>query len=84
MTFTQETLGFRRRGISPLFSLLMPAFSLPLPPEPLTGTPSSASGTFAYRLTIPQDHQARSFGTMLSPVVLSAHDYSTSELLRTL
>ncbi len=26
----------------------------------------------------------RSFGTMLSPVILSAHDYSTSELLRTL
>ena len=36
ITFTLETLGFRRRGISPLFSLLMPAFSLPIPPANLT------------------------------------------------
>ena len=28
ITFTLETLGFRRTGISPVFSLLMPAFSL--------------------------------------------------------
>ena len=32
ITLTLESLGFRRRGISPLFSLLMPAFSLPSPP----------------------------------------------------
>jgi hypothetical protein len=32
MTFTLETLGFRRTGISPVFSLLMPAFSLLSPP----------------------------------------------------
>jgi hypothetical protein len=30
--FTLETLGFRRTGISPVFSLLMPAFSLPCRP----------------------------------------------------
>ena len=37
ITFTLESLGFRRTGISPVFSLLMPAFSLPLPPATLTG-----------------------------------------------
>jgi hypothetical protein len=36
ITFTLETLGFRRTGISPVFSLLMPAFSLPSPPACLT------------------------------------------------
>ncbi len=36
ITFTLETLGFRRTGISPVFSLLMPAFSLPSPPAYLT------------------------------------------------
>ena len=34
--FTQETLGFRCLGIQPKLSLLMPAFSLPLPPASLT------------------------------------------------
>ena len=53
IAFTLETSGFRRTGIPPVFSLLMPAF-------------------------------CRSFGGVLSPVELSAHDYSTSELLRTL
>ena len=36
ITFTLETLGFRRTGISPVFSLLMPAFSLPFPPACFT------------------------------------------------
>ena len=36
ITFTLETLGFRRTGISPVFSLLMPAFSLPPPPACLS------------------------------------------------
>ena len=36
ITFTLETLGFRLTGISPVFSLLMPAFSLPSPPACLT------------------------------------------------
>ena len=35
ITFTLETLGFRRTGISPVFSLLMPAFSLPSRPQRL-------------------------------------------------
>ena len=36
IAFTLETLGFRRTGISPVFSLLMPAFSLPSRPQGLT------------------------------------------------
>ena len=35
IAFTLETLGFRRTGISPVFSLLMPAFSLPSRPPRL-------------------------------------------------
>ena len=35
IAFTLETSGFRRRGIPPLFSLLMPAFSLPPRPRRL-------------------------------------------------
>jgi hypothetical protein len=36
ITLTLESFGFRRMGISPIFSLLMPAFSLPLPPDRLS------------------------------------------------
>ena len=35
IAFTLETSGFRRRGIPPLFALLMPAFSLPSRPRRL-------------------------------------------------
>ena len=59
----------------------MPAFSLvPSPPvfpdrlQPMT----QRSSTTSSKLLI------RSFGMMLSPVTLSAHNDSTSELLRTL
>ena len=79
--FTLETLGFRRRGISPLFSLLIPAFSLLIPPAILSDhlqRLTECSPTPSSKLL------SRSFGTMLSPVKLSAHDNSTSELLRTL
>ena len=82
ITLTLESFGFRRMGISPIFSLLMPAFSLPLPPANLTvhlHRPTERSPT--------PEHikcSSRSFGTTLSPVTLSARDYSTSELLRTL
>ena len=48
ITFTWETLDFRRRGISPLFSLLIPAFSLPFPPASLASTPSSVNGMLPY------------------------------------
>ena len=36
ISIAQETLGFRRQGFSPCLSLLMPAYSLPLPPAVLT------------------------------------------------
>ena len=82
ITFTLETLGFRRTGIPPVFSLLMPAFSLAPCPRPLTETlrpHTQCSPTDAAALAA-----SRGFGAVLSPVTLSAHDYSTSELLRTL
>ena len=53
ITLTLETLGFRRRGISPLFSLLIPAFSLPSPPEGITCPPSSVHGTLPYQSSDP-------------------------------
>ena len=53
IAFTLETSGFRRRGIPPLFALLMPAFSLPsrprrLPPPLLPSMECSPTHTFAY------------------------------------
>ena len=80
IAFTLETSGFRRRGIPPLFALLMPAFSLPPRPRglpPPLPPYAECSPTHAHRA-------CRSFGAVLSPDELSAPDYSTSELLRTL
>ena len=37
MNVAQETLGFRRAGLSPALSLLMSAFALLIPPATLTG-----------------------------------------------
>src|SRR5881392_1906776 len=36
MNVAQETLGFRRAGLSPALSLLMSAFALPIPPARFT------------------------------------------------
>ena len=36
IAIAKETLGFRRRGLSPLLRLLMPTFSLPIAPLHLT------------------------------------------------
>src|ERR1700752_1521446 len=36
MNVAEETLGFRRAGLSPALSLLMSAFALPIPPACLT------------------------------------------------
>ena len=36
MNVAQETLGFRRQGLSPCLSLLMSAFALPIPPADLS------------------------------------------------
>ena len=76
-----EVFGGKESHLS--FRVLIPAFSLPSPPVPLSGTPSSVHGMLPYRLML-LIHKTRSFGILLSPVTLSAHVYSTSELLRTL
>ena len=53
IAFTLETSGFRRRGIPPLFALLMPAFSLPsrppwLPPRLPPSMECSPTHTYTY------------------------------------
>ena len=81
ISFTPESLGFRRTGISPVFSLLMPAFSLPFSPANLT-IDLLQPGMLLYHQSFSE--LIRSFGIALSPVTLSALNDSTSELLRTL
>src|SRR5258706_3469992 len=49
MNVAQETLGFRRAGLSPALSLLMSAFALPIPAAELYSPPSQAYGTLSYR-----------------------------------
>ena len=51
-----------------------------IPSSTAYAAPSSVHGMLPYPLHM----QCRGFGCVLSPVELSAHDYSTSELLRTL
>ena len=82
MNVAQETLDFRRAGLSPALSLLMSAFALLIPPAFLTEhlrRPTERSPTMQ---TIPKNDRIRSFGYVLSPVTSSAQDDSTSELLR--
>ena len=83
ITFTQETLGFRRTGIPPVFPLLMPASSLASRPGRL---PAPLRPYMRCSLTRTEDRflLRRSFGHTLSPATLSTRCYSTSELLRTL
>jgi len=78
----QETLGFRRAGLSPALSLLMSAFALPIPPANLPvhlhrPTERSPTAQIPRRIFTPL---ASAHG--LSPVTSSAQDDSTSELLR--
>src|SRR5688572_9934959 len=57
MNVAQETLGFRRAGLSPALSLLMSAFALPIPPAALSShlhRPTERSRTasaVSYRLS---------------------------------
>src|SRR5580765_791429 len=82
MNVAQETLGFRRAGLSPALSLLMSAFALPIPPArvpPQLHRPTERSPTTQMsRRTLAS--LASVIG--LSPVTSSAQDDSTSELLR--
>src|SRR5665213_3433322 len=78
ISFTQEPLDFRREGLSPSLSLLMSAFSLPIPPPDLTielHRLTERSATACLRTPIPSANG-------LSPVTFSAQDRLTSELLR--
>ena len=65
------TLGFSATGFLTPLALLMSAFSLPIPPGPLPGTPSQAYGTLRYHASC--DASAASVGG-LSPVTFSAQD----------
>ena len=67
MNVAQETLGFRRAGLSPALSLLMSAFALLIPPATLTGhlrRPTERSPTMQY---IPEDIRIRIFGVQFEP-----------------
>ncbi len=65
ISFTQETLGFRRRGFSPLLSLLMSAFSLPNPPVVLT-VHLQRDWNAPLPITC-RNRRSRSFGGVLKP-----------------
>src|SRR5690606_263127 len=85
MNLPQEPLDIRRRGSSPLFryscrhSLSTRIHGwVPPPLRSRVDAPLPIAPAFAYAV------RCRSFGTWLSPVTLSARDFLTSELLRTL
>ena len=62
MNVAQETLGFRRAGLSPALSLLMSAFALLISPASFTRhlhRPTERSPTISYEI--------RSFGYWLEP-----------------
>ena len=75
-------LGYPAWGIPTPISLLIPAFSLPMPPPPLGGAASPAWGRS------PTAHGAMpwapGFGGVFQPRTFSAQGLSASELLRTL
>ena len=77
MILGQETLGFRRAGFSPALSLLMSAFSLPVAPQHLAdaASPQLERSPTTNKLVY-------GFGGVLSPVIFTAQNNLTSELLR--
>ena len=78
----QETLGFRRTRFSRVFSLLVPAGSLPCPRPVLVGRASpDMECSSTNRLERTRIESAASVSG-LSPVELSARTHLTSELLR--
>ena len=74
-------LGYSATRILTLFSLLIPAFSLPVRPPILTNRlrPLGNAPLPILHLVI-----SRSFGNVFQPRTFSARDLSTGELLRTL
>ena len=77
-SIARETLGFRFNGFSPLFSLLIPTFSLLNNPQLLT-----VLLRLVENAPLPL-FRARCFGFVLQPRLFSAQHLSTGELLRTL
>jgi hypothetical protein len=67
----QEPLDFRRQSLSLCLTLLMSAFSLPIPPAALASLPSQAYGTLRYRATYVAPVASV---YSLSPVTFSAQD----------
>ena len=61
MYLPQETLGLRRQGFSPCFSLLKPAYALPRVPQPVTELLHHPRNARLPRLRV------RGFGAMLIP-----------------
>jgi hypothetical protein len=68
-------------GFSPILSLLVSAYSLPVPPAVLAGLPSQATGMLPYRSGSKEPEPAAS-ASCLSPVTFLAQARLTSELLR--
>ena len=81
MSVDQETLVFRREGVPPSLSLLIPTFAFPYAPEFLT---ERLQGEMECSPTIGAHAPVKSFGIYLYARLSSTHDTSTSELLRTL
>ena len=79
MSVDQETLVFRREGVSPSLSLLIPTFAFPNAPEYLT---VRLQGGLECSPTDP--YGSHVFGGRLDTRLLSTPELSTSELLRTL
>ena len=78
----QETLGFRRTRFSRVFSLLVPAGSLPYPSLVLVGRASSSMERSSTNCRRRISDKSVASVAVLSPVELSAQTHLTSELLR--
>jgi hypothetical protein len=93
-TWARETLGLRRPGFSPGFSLLMSASSLPCAPRVHLSTRLAtgfqvtlrsrfnAQGTLSYHACYTNITRIRGFGTGFNRQSFSAQDRSMSQLLR--
>ena len=67
MNVAQETLGFRRAGLSPALSLLMSAFALPIPPADLTIRLRRLTERSPTARAFRRTHRTRSFGVQFEP-----------------
>src|SRR5512147_2281701 len=71
----QETLGFRRTRFSRVFSLLVPAGSLPYPPPVLVGRTSTSMECSSTKQTNECSSESAASVPHLSPVELSAQTH---------